>query len=118
MDVSTVLKVQIVGIANTKTAWFLHQTSTSNSLEDILSEIFEGKNPCVTFTTILELAGLKDRVGAEGDEFNTKDCVNHVNARCKVKAVKSDEWMESPMNLTINNIGATGGFADVRLLAE
>ena len=71
MDAFTVLKVQIIGVLNTKTDWFLHQTNTSNSLENILTEIFEGNNPCFPFATLLELTGLKGRDNVRGNEFNT-----------------------------------------------
>ena len=84
---SMIIKVKIT-FEETTFGWFLHKTKTANNLQQILQEILDGTNPCVSEKKLAEL-GLSDSA-----------TTGIASAKVKIDG----EWVASPLLYSISSI--------------
>ena len=84
---SVIIKVKIT-FEETTFGWFLHKTKTANNLQQILQEIIDGTNPCVSEKKLAEL-GLSDSA-----------TTGIASAKVKIDG----EWVVSPLLYSISSI--------------
>jgi len=85
-----ILKIKVHIHGKKEKGWFLHKTSTRNTLKDVALEILSGKNECFPLKTVCEMLGIND----QHVEFDTM-----VDVTAQVKDGSS--WIESPMSMQL-----------------
>ena len=56
-----ILKIKVHIHGKKEKGWFLHKTSTRNTLKDVALEILSGKNECFPLKTVCEMLGINDQ---------------------------------------------------------
>ena len=84
---SVIMKVKIT-FEETTFVWFLHKTKTANNLQQILQEIIDRTNPCVSEKKLAELG------------LSNSATTGIASAKVKIDG----EWVASPLLYSISSI--------------